>query len=44
MDMACVATWTFGIEAVEEAARMVERGESCVDAVEKGVNGIIFIC
>ena len=37
--MACIATWSFGIQAVEVASAVVERGDNCVDAVEKGVNG-----
>ena len=37
--MACVATWSFGVEAVLAAAKELEREENCLDTVEKSVNG-----
>ncbi len=37
--MACVATWSFGLEAVEIAAKHVEEGKSCIDAIESAING-----
>lgn len=43
--MACVATWAFGLIAVETAARTLEAGADCVDAVEAAVNGCtICLC
>ena len=38
-DMACIATWAFGLVAVETAARSIEGGSDCVDAVEAAING-----
>ena len=37
--MACIATWSFGVEAVLAAAKEIEREGNCLDAVEKSVNG-----
>lgn len=37
--MACIATWSFGLQAVEGAAVELEGGVDCVEALEKGVNG-----
>ena len=37
---ACIATWSFGLQAVESAARLlVEKDADCVDAVEVAVSG-----
>ena len=35
-----IATWDFGLTAVRVAARMLGRGESSLDAGEKGVNAV----
>ncbi len=37
--MACVATWTFSLQAVQIAADELTGGASCIDALEKGING-----
>ncbi len=37
--MTCVASWSFGLPAVVAAAEIMEQGGSCLDAVEKGING-----
>ena len=38
MTMACIATWTFGLGAVEVASKSIERGSDCVEAVETAIN------
>ena len=38
--MACVATWSFGLEAVEVAAKLIGEGKNCVDVVENAINGM----
>ena len=40
--MACVATWSFGLEAVSSAEVSIKEGKSCLDALEKAVNGMIM--
>ena len=35
--MACIATWSFGIEAVSAALKVIEKGESCIQALEAGI-------
>ena len=42
--MACIATWAFGLVAVETAARSIEGGSDCVDAVEAAINGTDELC
>ena len=44
--MACIATWTFGLGAVEVASKCIERGSDCVEAVETAINCrcCIIIC
>ena len=37
--MACIATWSFGVEAVQSAAVEIKQGKNCVDVVERAVNG-----
>jgi len=37
--MACIATWSFGAEAVLTASKEIEGESNCVDAVEKSING-----
>ena len=37
--MACVATWSFGLDAVKVAAEEIKEGKDCVDALERAVNG-----
>lgn len=37
--MACVATWSFGLAAVEAAAQDIKAGKDCIDVLEKAVNG-----
>ena len=39
LSMACIATWSFGVEAVLAAAKEIEREQNCLDAVERSVNG-----
>ena len=41
--MACVATWSFGVEAVERASLQLKAGDCCVDALEKAINGMMFV-
>ncbi len=41
MAAACVATWSFGVEAVERASLDLKDEGHCVDALEKAVNGNI---
>lgn len=36
---ACVGTWSFGQQAVEAASRILSAGGSCIDSLERGVNG-----
>ena len=36
---ACIATWSFGLQAVQTAARLLEEGADCVDATEAAVRG-----
>ena len=36
--MACVATWSFGLDAVGVAKNLLETGVNCVEAVEAGIN------
>ena len=36
--MACVATWSFGLDAVGVAKNLLETGVNCVEAVEEGIN------
>lgn len=38
--MACVATWTFSLQAVQIAADELTGGASCIDALEKGINEV----
>ena len=40
--MACVATWSFGLQAVLRAQASIEDGKNCVDVLESAINGIIF--
>ena len=35
----CVATWSFGKQAVEVASRVLSAGGNCIDSLERGVNG-----
>lgn len=35
----CVATWSFGKQAVDVASRVLSAGGNCVDSLERGVNG-----
>ena len=37
--MACVATWSFGLQAVEVASKCIKYGKSCIDAIESAING-----
>ena len=37
--MACIATWSFSFQAVQVAADELTGGGSCIDALEKGING-----
>ena len=37
--MACIATWSFGAEAVLTTSKEIEGESNCVDAVEKSING-----
>ena len=37
--MACIATWSFGLKAVEVAAESIKAGEDCVDILENAING-----
>lgn len=36
--MACIATWAFGMQAVSVASECLQRGENCIEALEKAVN------
>ena len=36
--MACIATWSFGLDAVDVAAQSIAEGEDCVDVLEKAIN------
>lgn len=38
--MACVATWSFGLQAVLRAQASIEDGKNCVDVLESAINGI----
>ena len=42
--MACVATWSFGLQAVLRAQTSIEEGRNCVDVLENAINGrpIVF--
>ena len=40
--MACVATWSFGLEAVETATRGIKAGNNCIDILENAINGMKF--
>ena len=37
--MAAIATWTFGQQAVDAASVSLREKGSCIDAVQKGING-----
>ena len=37
--MACVATWSFGLEAVITAAGDIKAGKDCADVLENSING-----
>ena len=37
--MAAIATWTFGQQAVDAASVFLKEKGSCIDAVQKGING-----
>lgn len=37
--MACVATWSFGLDAVKVASGSIAAGEDCVEVLEKAING-----
>ena len=37
--MACVATWSFGLQAVLRASTSIEEGKNCVDVLERAING-----
>lgn len=44
--MACVATWSFGLDAVRVAAEGILAGGDCVNMLEKAVNGtrkVVFV-
>ena len=36
--MSCIATWSFGLEAVRVAGQLIDKGTNCVEAVEKAIN------
>ena len=36
---ACIATWSFGLQAVQTASRLLEERGDCVDAIETAVSG-----
>lgn len=36
--MACIATWSFGLESVKVAGDLLNRGVDCVEAVELAIN------
>lgn len=38
--MACIATWSFGLQAVCKAQSLIEAGGDCVDVLEEAINGI----
>ena len=42
MEMACVATWSFGLQAVSSAEVSITEGKSCLDVLEKAVNGMMI--
>ena len=37
--MACVATWSFGLQAVTTAGAFIEEGWNCVDVLERAISG-----
>ena len=36
--MSCIATWSFGLEAVRVAGPLINKGTNCIEAVERAVN------
>ena len=36
--MSCIATWSFGLEAVRVAGQLIDKGTNCIEAVERAIN------
>ena len=36
--MSCIATWSFGLEAVMVAGQLIDKETNCIEAVERAIN------
>lgn len=36
--MSCIATWSFGLEAVRVAGQLIDKETNCIEAVERAIN------